>query len=149
MATIVVGVDGSPDSQRALAWAVEEAELRGTPLQIVAVQPIPRTLGWGGVPLQVYPEDEDRQRVEAGARQALDKVTADREGPLTVPVTVEAVIGDAIEELLAAGNDADLLAVGSRGAGGFSRLLLGSVSTALVHHADCPVVVVRPPREQP
>lgn len=148
MAKIVVGVDGSPDSQRALAWAVEEAELRGTSLQIVAVQPIPSTLGWGGVPLQVYPEDEDRQRVEAGARQALDKVTAERGRPLTVPVTVDAVIGDAIEELLAAGNDADLLVAGSRGAGGFSRLLLGSVSTALVHHADSPVVVVRPPPER-
>ena len=51
--------------------------------------------------------------------------------------------GDAAEELVKAANDADMLVVGSRGGGGFARLLMGSVSSQVVHHASCPVVVIR------
>lgn len=146
MTEILVGVDGSADAQRALEWAVEEADLRGARLHVLAVHPIPKTLGWGGVPLEVYPGEEDRQHVETGARRALEKVIAERGKPLSASPQVDAVIGNAVEELLKAAKEADLLVVGSRGAGGFSRLVLGSVSTAMVHHADCPVVVVRPGR---
>ena len=57
-------------------------------------------------------------------------------------VTVRAVTGLPAEELLNAAADADMIVVGSRGAGGFKRLLLGSVSTQVTHHAHCPVVVI-------
>jgi nucleotide-binding universal stress UspA family protein len=57
-------------------------------------------------------------------------------------VTVVGVNGVPAEELIKAGADADLLVVGSRGSGGFGRLLLGSVSSQVTHHATCPVVVV-------
>ena len=57
-------------------------------------------------------------------------------------MTVRAVSGIAAQELINASQDADLVVVGSRGGGGFSELMLGSVSTQVVHHAKCPVVVI-------
>jgi nucleotide-binding universal stress UspA family protein len=71
----------------------------------------------------------------------VDKATSEISG--TAPeVTVSVATGEATEELVSASRDADLLVVGSRGTGGFSRLLLGSVSSQVVHHAACPVVVI-------
>lgn len=125
MAGVVVGVDGSAHAQRALEWAVEEAELRGCPLLVLAVQPIPQSLGWGAVPLQVYPEKEDRLRVETGARRAPEKVTAERGRGLSVDATVQGVIGNPIDELLAASKHAEPVVVGSRGAGGFRPAPVG------------------------
>lgn len=147
MAGILVGVDGSEHAQRALQWAIEEAERRQTPLRVLAVHPTPRLGMWPGMLTETFPDEEDRQRVEAAARAAFEKAAAAYGRPVTVEATVSAVIGNPIDELLRASKDAELVVVGSRGAGGFSRLLLGSVSTAVVHHADCPVVVIRPRHE--
>ena len=58
-------------------------------------------------------------------------------------ITVSVGTGDVAEELVRASQDADMLVVGSRGGGGFARLLMGSVSSQVVHHASCPVVVIR------
>jgi nucleotide-binding universal stress UspA family protein len=57
-------------------------------------------------------------------------------------ITVSATTGDMAEELVRASRDADMLVVGSRGSGGFARLLMGSVSSQVTHHAECPVVVI-------
>ena len=62
-------------------------------------------------------------------------------------ITVNIGTGDAAEELIKASQDADMLVVGSRGGGGFARLLMGSVSSQVVHHALCPVVVIRGTRQ--
>ncbi len=139
MAGIIVGIDGSDHSLRALDWAVREAAARQLPLTVIAVH---RPVGgfWAG-PL-VYPADTDlsaqaRENAEDATEKALANAAA---GP--VNVTVRAVCGIPAEELVEASKDADMIVVGSRGTGGFSRLLLGSVSSQVVHHAHCPVVVI-------
>ena len=71
----------------------------------------------------------------------MDKVAKEIGG--TVPeITVSATTGEVAEELIKASRDADLLVVGTRGSGGFTRLMLGSTSSQVTHHAACPVVVV-------
>ena len=141
MPGIVVGVDGSPNSERALDWAMQEAATRRAPLTVVAVHAVPKSY-WGHIPV-VGPSDspaleELRRGVEEMTQQA-----ASRFGDASSPsVNIRAVSGFPVEELLATSQDADLLVVGSRGAGGFARLLIGSVSNQVVQHATCPVVVV-------
>jgi nucleotide-binding universal stress UspA family protein len=81
---------------------------------------------------------------EEVAKQTLQEAVAQAAGPSTgVEIRTHVVRGQPAEVLLNAAKDADLLVVGSRGRGGFKGLLLGSVSTQCVHHASCPVVVVR------
>jgi nucleotide-binding universal stress UspA family protein len=97
---------------------------------------------WTRAPV-IYPADAPETEK---ARQAAEEATAQVVGTLTdakpTTVSVRAVSGLITEELLNAGQDADLLVVGSRGGGGFSSLALGSVSSQVVSHAACPVVVV-------
>ncbi|HEY3688173.1 MAG TPA: universal stress protein [Streptosporangiaceae bacterium] len=137
MSGVVVGTDGSAGARKALAWAVEEARLRGAPLTVLAVVTVPVTLARASSPLIGEPEPADLRAAEEEARTEIAEV--DTGG---VDAKIHVVSGVPAEELVNAGRDADLLVVGSRGVGGFSRLLLGSVSTQVVHHARCPVVVV-------
>lgn len=136
--TIVVGVDGSPESRAALRWALAEARLRGADVQAVYVWSIPVIPGRELGPSYVLPMED--LRAEAGA--VLDAVLADEvtDGVQVTPVVVE---GNPADMLVEAGKEADLLVVGSRGHGGFAGLLLGSVSAQLAHHAACPLVIVR------
>ena len=140
MGTIVVGVDGSPGSRAALRWAHEEARLRGATLEVVAVWQFPVMTSlpaFGAVP---PPED-----LSGEAERAL-LATLSEEGVATtaeVPVTTVVAEGAPAAALLEAAEDADLLVVGSRGHGGFTGLLIGSVSHQCASHATCPVVVVR------
>ncbi len=143
MPGIVVGVDGSDHSRRALGWAMREAALRHVPLQVVTVHPPPvrpaTGIYWG---LPTFPENSfDPELARAAVQQFVGEV-ADETGETGPEVTVTVATGDAAEELVKASRDADLLVVGSRGSGGFARLLMGSVSSQVTHHADCPVVVV-------
>jgi nucleotide-binding universal stress UspA family protein len=140
MPGIVVGVDGSKHSQRSLEWAMKEAVLRQTPLTVLAVHPVAIST-WTQTPL-TYPQDEaDEERARAAAQEGADKAAAEL-GERAPAVTVRSVSGSPAGELIKAGTDADLLVVGARGSGGFARLLLGSVSAQVTHHAPCPVVVV-------
>jgi nucleotide-binding universal stress UspA family protein len=141
MSGIIVGVDGSGHSHRALEWAAREAALRQSSLTVLTVhQPL---AGWAAGPV-VYPVSDGstaqsaRELAEREANEAL-KAIGDRLPP---EVTVRAVDGLPAEELLRAAEGAQMLVVGSRGAGGFARLLMGSVSTQVTHHASCPVVVI-------
>ncbi len=144
MSGIVVGVDGSEHSRRALGWALREAAQRRTPLTVIGVRPAPvhpaTDIYWAVPDLPAGDLDEEAERKVL--QKFVDKVVSDT-GETVPEITVAAAIGDPAQELIRASQDADLLVVGSRGGGGFARLLLGSVSTKVLHHAASPVVVVR------
>jgi nucleotide-binding universal stress UspA family protein len=137
---IVVGVDGSDESVEACAWALEEARLRGAALRVVhAWQYLPIV----AEPLAALPPMPIDELV-AGARTVAEQVVARATGDTAAGVEVDyrIVEGPAAAAVIDAARDADLLVVGSRGRGGFTGLLLGSVSQQVVHHAPCPVVVL-------
>ena len=133
---VVVGVDGSPGSATALLFALEEARLRGTTLHVV--------WAWQ-VPAMTYTVDADiadlSAEVETQAGKALDAALADLDVG-DVPLEEHVLEGHPAGVLLDAGAGADLLVVGSRGQGGFARLLLGSVGHEVAQHAPCPTVIV-------
>jgi nucleotide-binding universal stress UspA family protein len=131
---IVVGVDGSPQSQKAVAWAAEHAKTTGGTLELLIAWARPVSYG---LPLVVAGLDP-----EAQAREIAEKTAADIDLPVD-RVLITALHGAAPSILVERSSQADLLVVGSRGHGGFAELLLGSVSAQVVHHAACPVVVVR------
>jgi nucleotide-binding universal stress UspA family protein len=135
---IVVGVDGSEVSARALRWALDEARVWGATVEAVHAWDLPYSLAFAGAVV-------DFAAFEEAARGLLDRTVgaADAEAR-DVPVQRVLVAGSATDVLLGASKDADLVVVGSRGVGGFRGLLLGSVSYQLAHHAACPVVVVPP-----
>jgi nucleotide-binding universal stress UspA family protein len=143
MAGIIVGVDGSEHYRRALAWAMREAVKHHLPLTVMSIHPPaarPATSIYWGV--HSYPENSfDPELARAAVQQFVDKVAGEiGEVP---EITVSVGTGDVAEELVNASPDADMLVVGSRGGGGFARLLIGSVSSQVVQHASCPVVVIR------
>ena len=142
MSGIIVGVDGSDHSQRALEWAAREAALRQASLTVLTVHQA-AAAGWTGTPL-VYPVSDGFTAQDARelAQRVTDKVLEGMGGQRPAEVTVRAVNGLPAEELLRVADGALMLVVGSRGAGGFARLLMGSVSTHVTHHANCPVVVI-------
>lgn len=149
--TIVVGVDGSPESQAALRWAAEEAALRDARLVAVwawtFVPPAPiAEPGMIPVPAMDYSgaSEAERAAVEEEFETALRTAF-----PTTPEVDVERklVQGDAAHVLEAEARDANLVVVGSRGRSGIAAALLGSVSKHVVDHAPCPVVVVKAPRD--
>jgi len=140
MALIVVGIDGSGHSKQALRWALAEARLRGASLRVVYAWTMPVYVGYGVTSAAVL----DPQSLRAAASENLDETVAEVVGEATdVSVERKAVEGLAAEALVEEAKDADLLVVGSRGHGGFTGLLLGSVSQQCAHHAPCPVVIVR------
>ena len=148
MQRVVVGVDGSENSRRALAWALDEALARNACLDVVHTWEPPRVVGFGtlasgGAILGRNPYEEQ-------ARLLLDLMIAGASAEeLPIPIDAIAVHGSAATALLKTARGADLIVVGSRGRGGFAGLLLGSVSQQVVQHAPCPVVVVPPLRDAP
>lgn len=133
---IVVGVDGSPSSLAALDWAVTEARLRHGEIRLVAAWYYPPLASEvsDGVIDDTFKDDAERALAEA------QRIVADQ----GVPVTGSVSENSPATALLDAAKDANLVIVGSRGHGGLASLLLGSVSSQVVHHAHCPVLVVRP-----
>lgn len=135
---IVVGVDGSALARPALEWAAREAEGRRAGLLLVmaqeVAQPGPHELGWS------YGLEE---LVQQGTERVLDEAQAAvRVAHPDLEVTSQAVWGSPSAALIEASRHAQLVVTGSRGAGGWEGLLLGSVSGAVAAHAHCPVVVV-------
>ena len=142
---IVVGVDGSPGSRQALRWACSEAALRG--VSVVAVMAWEPPVGTWSSPMGAVPIDAfTRRDYQAEAQRELESVVATvvDEFP-DVVVECRACVGNAVTVILGMADtrSADLIVVGSRGAGGFSRLLLGSVSAQCAMHAHCTVVIAR------
>jgi nucleotide-binding universal stress UspA family protein len=137
---IVAGVDGSPSSLAALRWAVEQARLTGGTVDAVIAWQFPATGNFGWAPVSAI-DDLDFEEI---AKHTLDgAVGSIGEQAAGVPIRQVVIQGLPAQVLLDAAGDADLLVVGSRGHGGFADALLGSVSQHCVHHATCPVVVMR------
>jgi nucleotide-binding universal stress UspA family protein len=138
---IVVGVDGSAPSYRALEWALGEARARGVGVVLV------HAFEFSGLAAsQPYTSPDLLDAYREDAQALLDRVL-DRARHLAPDVNVKAELqfGPAAAALVEAARGAVMLVVGSRGRGGFVGALLGSVSSACVHHATCPIVVVPPP----
>jgi nucleotide-binding universal stress UspA family protein len=128
---IVVGVDGSPTSRVALRWAVRQAKLTNGTVDAVIAWEIPMVL-------QSYGD------FKADARKTLDTVISEEIGPTDSQQVRSLVVnGHPAQALIDAADGADLLVVGSRGHGSFAEALIGSVSQHCVHHAPCPVLIVR------
>jgi nucleotide-binding universal stress UspA family protein len=143
MSGIVVGVDGSPGSQVALAWAAREARLRGCALTLVGAWQFPigsyGGAGWAGV----LPElaDDCKKAAEEQIDRACTAVGSALDG---LQVTRSVREGSAANILIEASEGAEMLVVGTRGHGGFVGVLLGSVSAQCAHHSRCPLVIVPP-----
>lgn len=132
--TVVVGVDGSTCSKVAVAWATEYAKRHGSDLALVSAWHWPTSFG-GPIAFDGFDPEED-------ARKAVEAAAADVDLPLQrIHAVVEHGAPGAV--LVAASEPAELLVVGTRGHGTLAGVLLGSTSDYCVHHAPCPVVVVR------
>lgn len=136
---IVVGIDGSESARAALDWAWDEAERWGAELEVVHAWSYPYAYGVEGA--VVVPP----QTLSADAAKLVDEEIAElrtRKGD-SVRMSLVVEEGGAAHTLLDRGKDAAMIVVGARGHGGFLSLLVGSVADQVVHHAECPVVVVR------
>lgn len=139
METIIVGIDDSQNARTALRWALDHADADD---RVVAVHVwhMPAAGGFDATFL-------DPAVFEEGARQTAEAIVAEvADGDESGRIVVRVINGHASGTLVDQGKDADLLVLGSRGKGGFVGLVLGSVTTGVVNHAPCPVVVV-PPEE--
>jgi nucleotide-binding universal stress UspA family protein len=140
---IVVGVDGSPSSRAALRWAVNQAALTGGTVDAVMAGRVPETDvigGFGQTPAEV----NDEKVIADDVQRTLDTIISEEvKADDRNRVRARVFDGHPAEALLQASDGAELVVVGQRGLGGFSRSLLGSVSQHLVHHANSPVLVFR------
>ncbi|GAA2101421.1 universal stress protein [Streptomyces albiaxialis] len=143
---VLLAVDGSGDADAAAAFAFAEADLRGAPLlalHIASPLPGPAPAGMSAMDALVF-EDYPRDPGREAAREKADlTVAAHREAYPDVRVTERTERARVRPALIDASEDAQLLVMGARGRGGFTGLLLGSVSQALLQHARCPLAVVR------
>lgn len=137
-ARIVVGVDGSPDSLRALRTAARLAPALDATIDAIAVWEPPIEFGWT-YPVALRTSDwraESTRRLEGAVDQVFGAARPDG-------LSLRVVAGYPAAVLIEASKGAALLIVGTRGHGGFASLLLGSVSVKCVEHATCPVLVAR------
>lgn len=137
---IVCAVDGSDASKTAAKWAANTAVKRGIPLRLVSSYSMPQFLyAEGMVPPQELYEDleaETLEKIEEAKKVAVDFVPG-------VDVSHQIEEGSPIDMLLDLSEQCTMIVMGSRGLGGLSGMVMGSVSAAVVSHASCPVVVVR------
>jgi nucleotide-binding universal stress UspA family protein len=132
---IVVGVDGSPSSLDALEWAVSQGSLTGAVVEAVTAWHFPAA--YGGYPIAAESD------WHANAQIIQDLAVKEALGDEATALVRRVAQGHPVRVLLDAAAGADMLVVGSRGHGGFTGMLLGSVSEHVVAHAPCAVVVVK------
>ncbi|OBG20383.1 universal stress protein, partial [Mycolicibacterium celeriflavum] len=146
-AGILVGVDGSTESEAAIRWATGEALMRDQPITLLyAIAPVVVT--W---PV-AYLEATYANSQEVVARDALDsaqKTVEANAGASPPAIKTQAVIDNPASALVAASHDAYMTVVGSRGMGAVGRAFLGSVSSGLVHHGHGPIAIVHSEGTQP
>ena len=139
MPGIVVGVDGSGHSRKALERAAVEAAAHGAPLTVLVIHQAVRDV-YGSA--SHYGDDAAlTEKAKEAAQAETDQVLA-AAGSQPTSVTVTAVHGLPVDELVKASEGADMIVLGRRGMGGFVRLLMGSVSSQVAQHAQCPVLIV-------
>lgn len=141
---IVAAVDGSAESDAAVRFAADEAHMRGVPVTLAhVVSPI--VVGWPVGPAQSditdWQQDNARHVVERAQRAFHSTTGSEPDAHVEMPYAA------VIPSLLEMSEEATMMVVGSQGLGALARVALGSVSSALVHHAHCPVAVVHGSRE--
>jgi nucleotide-binding universal stress UspA family protein len=140
---VVVGVDGSPTSEAAVAFAFEEASLRGVPLTAVMTSQdftVDSAYNVSRIAIDWAQVEEDERRLLA------QRLAGWQEKYPDVEVRRVVLRDRPARALMRYGAEAQLLVVGSHGHGGFAGMVLGSTSQALVYHAPCPLAIVRKPR---
>ena len=145
---ILVAIDGSPASDAAVAWAGREAVSRRIPITLMHVV-APIIIGW---PVgQLYTDMPEWQKANAQdvIEQSQKTVAACLDESEAPEVHTELLYSSAAPTLIEASKDASMVVVGDQEMGALGRLLLGSVSTALIQHAHCPVAVIRSGQETP
>lgn len=139
---IVVAVDGSPASNVAASWAAREAAMRNVPLTVVHAVITP-TATWPPMPypdsLAIRLEDDGKKAIMHAIKIAEDAMPADQR----VTINRELVYSTPALALIKMSDEADMIVVGTSGRGLLARGVLGSVSSTVVRHANCPVAVVR------
>jgi nucleotide-binding universal stress UspA family protein len=138
MKELVVGLDGSPDSRRALRWAAAVAARAAVPIRAVqawSYPPLTVVPGWSTLVSPTEMDERTADDTRAVVGDVLDEVPG--------TVTVEALRGPAASAILKTVGPDSMLVLGSRGRGGFAGLVLGSVSRECIEHAPCPVVIAR------
>jgi len=136
---IIVGVDGSPASRVAVDWAARDAARRGADLKLVHVLVPPAVMAFPEVPMPpgfMEWQEEEGRRLLDGAVKTVEEAGAQ------VEVSTDMVSGPAVPVLADLSSSAQMIVVGCRGRGALSRVLLGSISTGLAHHAHCPVAII-------
>jgi nucleotide-binding universal stress UspA family protein len=140
--TIIVGVDGSDPSRTAVGWAIAEARLRGAKLVAIHAWSYYPSLPADTMDPMLMAPDFSEALGKDAERFVQSELERLREEAGDVEIEARAVEGPAASVLVDAAKDADLLVLGTRGHGGFSGLLLGSVSQQVSHHAPCTLVLV-------
>jgi nucleotide-binding universal stress UspA family protein len=138
---ILVGVDGSQESATAVRWAAREAQLFDVPITLMYVV-TPIGVRWPAGPLQATIAEFERENAEEALRYAREAVSAATASGRPVDIRTEVQRGPSLPVLIDASKEARMVVVGSRGMGAVGRLVMGSVSTGLIHHAHGPVTVV-------
>jgi nucleotide-binding universal stress UspA family protein len=132
---VVVGVDGSAPSEKALRWGAHIAKMYGARLEAVIAWDYPAAVGWAAVPENWHPDQDNEQVLKDTVRAVFGD-----DPPAGMRTHVRE--GGAAKVLIEACDGAMVLVVGSRGHGGFAGLLLGSVSANVAEHAPCPVLII-------
>jgi nucleotide-binding universal stress UspA family protein len=142
MDTILLATDGSPSARAATAAAIELAVATGWQIRVLTVWQTPIVAGYGYAPIVALPElaEAEREHALGVAERAVEAA-----GAAGVSATVQIREGEAASEICSVARELEtrLVVVGSHGWGPVTRLLFGSVSTHVLHHAPCPVLVVR------
>ncbi|WP_280217166.1 universal stress protein [Nocardia neocaledoniensis] len=138
---VVVGVDGSEQSRRALTWATGYAAHHRVPLRLVYAADVPVDYG-PGMAGPLYDLDALRKHGESVVATAAAEAAAVAAPIADIAISTESVLASAVAVLRQRSESARMIVVGSRGLGAFRRTLLGSTSTSIARHAHCPVAVI-------
>jgi nucleotide-binding universal stress UspA family protein len=144
--SVVVGIDGSQPSLRALTWAAREADRHGVPLEAVHAYPVPTAAANLALARSTDEAEVLRDRAHAAAEELLASAVARGDLPSRVEVRRRIAAGSPAGVLIAAAGADALLVCGQRGHGRLGQLVIGSVSDQCLRHAQGTVVVVRPTR---